>query len=213
MKINFDHFDDDLILYKDNVVMARKEEPYFKILFSSLEEIKPNKVLEVGYGLGISANLIQKKLKPNVHTILEIEDAIGDNAKEFCRIHYGAKTIIGDWINYQTSLKFDFISYDPFDYSELENTSRDRVAKKLKSLLIDDGIISHPHFGDGEVKELPGFNHHILARHKIPSFEAGDGITCEDVACVIRYKREDNFNTIMSKIKNNTDWNSNHKLL
>ena len=69
MEIKFDKFDSDIIVYNGNVVMTRKEEPYFNLLFSSLKNLKPKRVLEVGYGLGISARLIQKYLKPSLQNM------------------------------------------------------------------------------------------------------------------------------------------------
>ena len=201
MKLNIDYVDDNLILYGNSVVMTRGEEPYFKLLFSELENLQPFSVLEVGFGLGISAELIQKKLRPKLHLILEIEDTIGAKAEIFANNNVNVKICLCNWIKYQTEEKFDFIFYDPFDYAEIEHIPRNDVAKKLDELLVKNGVVSHPHFGDGDVNELAGFNYHILNRHKIHSFETGDGHICNDVASIIRYRDNDDIDFILDKIK------------
>ncbi|MCF6205056.1 MAG: hypothetical protein L3J59_15540 [Methylococcaceae bacterium] len=200
MELEFEIFDKELITYNQKVVMTRKEEPYFNRLFQSLEKLQPKTVLEIGYGLGISAFLIQKYFKPDSHLIFEIEKKIGGIASTFSQGYSNVEVIIDDWANINNDMTFDFIFFDPFDYSECSNMTREETAEKLKQLLGKNGVLSHPHFGDGEASEFLGFNHSIIERFKIPPFETGDGFICEDVASIIRCREEDDMEKILQNI-------------
>ncbi|NOR71746.1 MAG: hypothetical protein GQ532_19005 [Methylomarinum sp.] len=200
MELNFDIFDEELITYNGNVVMTKREEPYFDCLFSSLKKLKPRTVLEIGYGLGISAFFIQKYFNPDSHVIFEIEDKIGEKANLFSLNYSNVEVNIDNWVNINNSIKFDFIFFDPFDYSECQHLSREKTSEKLKKLLKKNGVLSHPHFGDGDASEFTGFNTSIIERFKISPFETGDGVICEDVAIVIRCRKEDDIDNIILKI-------------
>lgn len=57
IELKFDEKSQDALIWNGQVVMSRTEETYFQALFQRLAYLKPDTVLEVGYGLGISATL------------------------------------------------------------------------------------------------------------------------------------------------------------
>lgn len=71
-------------------------------------------VLEVGFGMGISANYIQA-FKPNTHTIMEIHPQILEKLHEWAKGKYNIKIIEGDWYKNLDKLKeYDGIFFDTF---------------------------------------------------------------------------------------------------
>lgn len=64
LELKFDVKDKDHLIWNDQVVMSSSETDYFEKLFSKLKEtnILSRDTLEIGFGLGISARLIQKEL-------------------------------------------------------------------------------------------------------------------------------------------------------
>ncbi|WP_066804732.1 class I SAM-dependent methyltransferase [Moraxella oblonga] len=156
MKINFDKKDNDIIIWNNQIVMSRSEENYFSEIFKFLSsKYKFNSVLEIGYGLGISAKLIQNYLNPQHHTIVEISDEIFEDLENFSLSYSGIEPCLSDWLEYDYKTKFDLIFCDPFDYA---TPSLEMVEKKfqlIRYLLKENGLYCIPHFGDGEPKTLP----------------------------------------------------------
>ena len=97
MKHRFQVKTPDLIVWHGNVVMSRGEAPFFEVLFGRLKHLKPEKVLEVGFGLGISAGLIQRILQPQHHDIVEIDSTIYKDLRSFSRKHRGVRGVHGDF--------------------------------------------------------------------------------------------------------------------
>lgn len=61
ISLTFDVKTNDYLVWQGQVVMSRSEEPYFRQLFKHLAKaLRPTRVLEIGFGLGISANLVQR---------------------------------------------------------------------------------------------------------------------------------------------------------
>jgi predicted O-methyltransferase YrrM len=68
--LTFDVKTSDRLIWQGQVVMSRSEAPYFRELFSRIARVvRPTRVLEIGFGLGISAGLIQQHLHPKEHHI------------------------------------------------------------------------------------------------------------------------------------------------
>lgn len=201
MKLNFDEFTNDIIVHNGSVVMTRGEEPYFMELFSSLSRLQPKRVLEIGYGLGISASLIQKHLSPATHIIVEIEEQIGRNAQNFASNHQGVEVITKDWFDVEFKGTFDFIFLDPFDYINAGSRTKDDVSNKIKNLLSYDGVLSHPHFGDGEVSHYNDLPYQIIKRFKTEGFTTGDGVSCQEVASLIRCKNENALKKALKRLQ------------
>jgi spermidine synthase len=189
--LEFDVVTDDLLMWKGQVVMSRSEEAYFERIFEHFAYLRQQSVLEIGFGLGISARLIQKYLRPAEHDIVEIESQVFRNLEEFSLTHASVRPIAGDWKEIPGEGNYDFIFYDPYDYvcDESPDDARSVAALKLKSLLKPSGILCHPHFGDGDVPDIAGFETIIVERLTVAPINMADGTTCSDVAVV--YHRSD----------------------
>ncbi|WKW30849.1 hypothetical protein KIH13_18690 [Pseudomonas viridiflava] len=194
LELQFDEKNSDVLVWNGQVVMSRTEEAYFEMLFSRLAYLNPRNVLEIGFGLGISATLIQQYLKPERHDIFEIETTIYQDLLAFSQRHPSVQAFCGDWNRCHIEGNYDFIFFDPFDYHmeegaqvegrHCEQAQRATRALKMRALLNPNGVLCHPHFGDGDVPELPGFATVIVERVKVSTIRMADETVCEDVAIV-----------------------------
>ena len=75
------NFHDDHLIIGNLVVMSRWEEPYMKEL-ADLATLKGGDILEVGFGMGISASFVEKH-EINSHTIIEAHPKVFEKAKEW----------------------------------------------------------------------------------------------------------------------------------
>src|SRR5210317_1381235 len=116
MKIQLDEYNKRILykktLVKDNYqVMMEWEKPYMKALIKNL---KPRgDVLEIGFGLGYSANEIQQ-YKINSHTIIEDDKEVLIRLKRWAKKQKHKVNIIeGTWqTQLQNLKKFDTIFFD-----------------------------------------------------------------------------------------------------
>ncbi|MHC8378400.1 GNAT family N-acetyltransferase [Pseudomonas sp. MDT1-16] len=187
IELNFDEKNEDVLIWNGQVVMSRTEEEYFKALFQRLAYLKPTTVLEIGFGLGISAGLIQEHMKPARHDIFEIEKAVCKDLERFSEANPSVHPHCGDWKQSNIDQQYDFIFFDPFDYSPNEKSAEEERADtsgRMKLLLNPRGVLCHPHFGDGDVPDLPGFTTVIVERLKVSPIRMADETSCEDVAIV-----------------------------
>lgn len=194
VELQFDEKNSDVLIWNAQVVMSRTEEAYFEMLFSRLAYLNPHTVLEIGFGLGISATLIQQYLKPERHDIFEIETSIYQDLLAFSQRHPSVQPFCGDWNRCHIEGGYDFIFFDPFDYhmeegAQIEEPQREQDqrasrALKMQALLNPGGVLCHPHFGDGDVPELPGFTTVIVERMKVSPIRMADETLCGDVAIV-----------------------------
>lgn len=187
IRLKFDEKNQNVIIWNGLVVMSRTEEAYFQAIFQRLAYLKPDAVLEIGYGLGISAALIQKHLKPTRHDIFEIEQAIYQDLVRFAEVHPSVHPYCGDWKQSAVNLRYDFIFFDPFDYMPSgQDVGEDRAhnAERMRRLMNPGWILCHPHFGDGDVPNLPGFTTVIIERLKVSPIRMADETSCDDVAIV-----------------------------
>lgn len=189
MKINFDKKDDNLIIWNNQIVMSRSEENYFSKIFKFLSSTyKFNSVLEIGYGLGISAKLIQNYLNPQHHTIIEISEEIFKDLKDFSHYHTRVQAVLSDWLEYDYGEKFDLIFCDPFDYTEPTLEMVEKKFQLVRNLLNKGGLYCIPHFGDGEPKTLPflQLKNNILL--EVEPYVLWDGEVC-NFARILTYSK------------------------
>lgn len=189
MKINFDKKNSDILIWNNQIVMSRSEESYFSELFKFLSSTYQfNSVLEIGYGLGISAKLIQYHLHPKHHTIVEISEEIFKDLKDFSRSYAGVEAYLSDWLEYDYKGKFDLIFCDPFDYIEPSIEKTNKKFNLIKSLLNDGGLYCIPHFGDGDPKILPSLQLKDNILLEVEPYTLWDGEVC-NFARILTYTK------------------------
>jgi hypothetical protein len=112
--------DDNLTIHDDKIltdvglqVMMDWERPIMDLMAKEVCKLGGD-ILEVGFGMGISADEIQK-YKIKSHTIIEINSGICDKAKEWS-LGKNVNIINDDFLNYLelTTDKFDGIFFDPY---------------------------------------------------------------------------------------------------
>ncbi|MBH9553996.1 hypothetical protein [Inhella gelatinilytica] len=185
--LTFDVKTSDRLIWQGQVVMSRSEAPYFRELFSCVAQVvRPTRVLEIGFGLGISAGLIQQHLRPIEHHIAEIDTGIYGDLVQFAVQHPGVQPCLGDWRTAALAAPFDLVFYDPFDFTDAPDDVG-MEAQLLRRLVGIDGVLCHPHFGDGPTRELPGFRTVVLSRFPVPHIEMADGTQCEHAAALLCY--------------------------
>ena len=183
--LTFDVKNDDYLVWQGQIVMSRSEEPYFRQLFACLaKKLRPKRILEVGFGLGISADLIQHYLCPAEHHIVEIDKGIYADLLQFAGERFGIFSYLGDWRSTSLATPFDLVFYDPFDYSS-DPDDMISEASLLRQLVGTTGVVCHPHFGDGPPRILEGFQTVILERFLVPEIEMADRSCCRHAAAVL----------------------------
>jgi len=100
----------------EKAVMMDWEDP---IMYASAQYVAENggNILEIGYGMGISANYIQS-FRPKSHTIVEIHPEIARVASGWGRKQEGVTILQGDWFKLkkeiQANAPYDGIFYDAY---------------------------------------------------------------------------------------------------
>ena len=182
--------EDDLIIHNDKIltdngyeVMMDWEIPIMKLMSKEVCRLGGD-VLEVGFGMGISANEIQKH-QIKSHTIIEIHPVQYERALEWAKLQKIKTTIIlGDWIDVLplSNMKFDGVLHD---------THKDPNIPKFLDYIVDnckkDTIVGFFEFPKFDIR-LNGY------RFKIP----------EDVWQTIPYKNNINYKDNQFELKYTT---------
>jgi hypothetical protein len=110
----------DRIFYTNKpttIVMDRVEAPLMK-RFAEIVTQNGGDILEVGFGMGISADFIYNS-NINSYTCIEIHPIIYQNALEWAKDKSNVTIILGDWIDIIPTLpkKYDGIFMDTFEFS------------------------------------------------------------------------------------------------
>jgi hypothetical protein len=103
-------------------IMMEWEIPYMK---KCIEKLNPfGDVLEVGFGMGYSANEIQKYDIAS-HTIIECDPVVYEKALDWSKKQKNkTKIIFGKWEDvYKTLGKFDCFFYDPYNIEKISKFS------------------------------------------------------------------------------------------
>jgi len=130
--------------------------------------------------------LIQEHLRPPEHHIAEIDTGIYADLLRFAAHHSGVVPRLGDWRGLSLATPFDFVFYDPFDYSS-DQEGIEAEANRLRHLVGHDGVLCHPHFGDGPARTLPRFRSVVVERFEVPEIAMADGSRCGHAAAVLCY--------------------------
>lgn len=135
MKYGKDELGKDVLLKDGHLqVMMEWEKPYME---ACIEAIKPaGDVLEIGFGLGYSANCIEKH-NPKSHTIIENDPTVLAEAKKWAQGRKHIKIIEGEWQEELAKLgKFDAIFFDdyaPFSQEDIQKLQQE--SKKCKTII------------------------------------------------------------------------------
>jgi len=102
----------DSIYKDDNIIMHSDVTLYSESAADIISENGGN-ILEIGFGLGISANKVQSN-NPDKHVIIEIEEDIYNKALEWASDKSNVEVILGDWKTTVGNItdKFDGIYMD-----------------------------------------------------------------------------------------------------
>ena len=188
LKLAFDVKTADLLVCNGHVVMSRSEAPYIRQLVAQFAGMPVRRVLEVGFGLGISAAEIQAQLQQlQQHDIIEIEQSLYQDCCRFCRQQPTARAIGGDFYSYPFADRYDLLFFDPYDYDYAAGRiSREQsIARELNlelmrahQLLLPGGMLCHLFFGTAPMPELEGFRLAHQGFYDGPAFSLNDGTDC-----------------------------------
>lgn len=137
------------LLIKSYQVMQRWEDGYMKSL-AAIATSKGGDILEIGFGMGISAGYIQKSKKINSHTVIECHPAVIEFAKKTFNQELKSgrmKILEGFWEDITPNLPdklYDGILFDscPLD-SGVEFFQFFPFFEEAYRLLKDDGIFTY----------------------------------------------------------------------
>lgn len=132
-----------------NQIMQAWETPYMKKL-AEITTSQGGHVLEIGYGMGISAGFIQKSKKIKSHTIIECHPLMIKNLKKRFKEEIRTKRVVlkeGFWEDVTKKIPskyFDGILFDscPLD-KEVEFFQFFPFFKEAFRLLKDDGVFTY----------------------------------------------------------------------
>ena len=132
-KLNF--LEDQIQVESNGVLMMAWEAPLMKAHASIVAR---GDVLEIGFGMGISAQFIQE-IGVTSHTIVEIHPVIAERAREWAKDKPNVKIIEGDWYESLDLLgKYDGIFYD----AELDPRAQEFPEWVEKKLIKPGGVFS-----------------------------------------------------------------------
>ena len=106
------HYDNKILFDEkdEHYVMGDWEDPVMKA-HAEITCRNGGHILEVGFGMGISANYIQEQ-DIESHTIIELNDEVYENAVEWAKDKPNTEIISGDWKCLELSKTFDAIFFD-----------------------------------------------------------------------------------------------------
>jgi len=106
------HYDNKILFDEkdEHYVMGDWEDPVMKA-HAEITCRNSGHILEVGFGMGISANYIQEQ-DIESHTIIELNDEVYENAVEWAKDKPNTEIISGDWKCLELSKTFDAIFFD-----------------------------------------------------------------------------------------------------
>ena len=185
----------DLLVCRGCVVMSRSEAPALEKIVRAIPRRSPKQLLEVGFGLGVSAKLLQQVVKPLSHDIVEIDRGIHQDLIRFSRTRKGVRPILGDFWEFPVRRKYDLIFFDAFDYDcECETTAEEDdeynadKSTRMIELLTDDGLVCCPELGPGRPEPMPGFRRVLYKKFTVSPFLLDDG-TESDRAGIVCWQR------------------------
>ncbi|CAM9306282.1 unnamed protein product [Ectocarpus sp. 12 AP-2014] len=108
---------------ENTIVMMEWEKPYMRALVDALAITEESRVLEIGYGIGYSADRIQE-FSPRSHTIIEPDPVVLARVRGWAAARPGVRIVVGFW---QTALatlgEFDAVFFDDFPLPDTPDSS------------------------------------------------------------------------------------------
>jgi guanidinoacetate N-methyltransferase len=137
--------DSNFLRIEGHAVMERWETPFMHEL-ARVSMLNGGTVLEVGLGMHISAEGIQK-YNPTKHFIIELNQAVIDQAAEFLAAHPSVEVLAGDWAEVLDRLpdgSLDGILYDTYPMNKQEqHTHQFEFIRRARSKLRVGGILTY----------------------------------------------------------------------
>jgi protein arginine N-methyltransferase 2 len=138
-------YKDETLTFEDNKIYYSKEGETFEVMMSwesPIMEASANyicsnggNILEIGFGMGISANYIQAN-SINSHTIVECHPQILEKSRVWAADKPNVTIIEGEWFNIKDSLStYDGVFYDTFgedDWSKFGSNIESLIKSKSK---------------------------------------------------------------------------------
>ncbi|AXI61430.1 hypothetical protein DLD99_13435 [Pseudomonas kribbensis] len=128
----------------ESYVMHEWERPLIRRMVDDLALTHKDEVLEVGFGMGISATMIQQAL-PARHTIVEPHPTVLQRAREWKSGRLGVQLVPGYWQSLEgTHKRFSAIFFDPFsdDMGSVIEENLGFIKFASQSLLNDGGRLA-----------------------------------------------------------------------
>jgi spermidine synthase len=158
-------FSDKNIITKDtnSEVMGSWEKPLMQTHVDLITEIGGN-ILEIGFGMGISASMIQEK-NISSHTIVEIHPQVFEKASEWQKSKNNVTLLFGDWVDLKEiiiSKKYDGIFFD---------THLDDNRPLFRELIVERCIKPNGTFSYFNVGKMDVFDYKERLKYKIVDVE------------------------------------------
>lgn len=153
-------------ILKDNVLIMHRDVTQYENAAADIVAQSGGNILEIGFGLGISADRIQTH-NPTKHVIIEIEPEIYTKAVEWAEGKSNVQVIQGDWIDQISSLT------DSFDgvYNDADND------EDADCLLFSENIKSKCNAGCKLVQTNWGSNNTISSNsNTVETFEPNEDL-------------------------------------
>ena len=142
------------------IVMMSWEDPIMK-KYAEIVCRNGGDILEIGFGMGISANYIQNQ-DIKSHTIIEIHPEVARRAREWAKDKSTAIIIEDDWYDIIDDLKtYDGIFYDAF----LDPNKRKVCKCATEKLLKKDGIFTF--YNEYDITNVLHPDRHINYRNNL----------------------------------------------
>ena len=132
-------------IYKDDIIITHSDVALYSESAADIVSENGGNILEIGFGLGISANKVQSN-NPTKHVIIEIEEEIYNKALEWAEDKENVEVILGDWKTTVENItdKFDgiYMDADQDEQSDLES-----FPEKVKNICNDGCILIQTSWG------------------------------------------------------------------
>ena len=147
--------EDRIITEKNETIMMDWEHPLMR-RHAEITCQNGGDILEIGFGMGISAQYIQEQ-DIDSHTIIEIHPEIAENAREWSKDKENVKIIESDWYDVMDDLE----TYDGVFYDTEIDLHNDQFYDLVKKILKNGGIYTFFNIQTDGMKNKYNINENI----------------------------------------------------